>query len=209
MPRLSNDERNQAIGMLNKGTSATVVSRHLIWLYSKDYWAFTETIQYHRKHCRPSSKWQAMCDQCCRWLLYRLATPMEQASDCSSKPEESMVFIHRLSEIGLDKTFNLFVRTDHTSLKFSPKVIERQGGIGAAITCTSDGLIGVRFCFPMNVGLTLAMPTDAREFITVRGSVLQMHALFSGKFQRWFSLSLGWDNIQRYVNSMRRHITEW
>ena len=28
MPRLNNDERNQAIGMLNAGTSATVVSRH-------------------------------------------------------------------------------------------------------------------------------------------------------------------------------------
>ena len=28
MPRLKNDERNQAIGMLNAGISATVVSRH-------------------------------------------------------------------------------------------------------------------------------------------------------------------------------------
>ena len=28
MPRLNNDERNQAIGMLNAGMSATVVSRH-------------------------------------------------------------------------------------------------------------------------------------------------------------------------------------
>ena len=52
MPRLNNDERNQAIGMLNAGMSATVVSRHF-WLYSKDYRAFTETIPYHRKRCRP------------------------------------------------------------------------------------------------------------------------------------------------------------
>ena len=29
MPRLNNDDRKQAIGMLNSGTSATVVSRHL------------------------------------------------------------------------------------------------------------------------------------------------------------------------------------
>ena len=29
MPRLNNDERNQAIGMLNAGMSGTVVSRHL------------------------------------------------------------------------------------------------------------------------------------------------------------------------------------
>ena len=28
MPKLNNDQRNQAIGMLNAGTSATVVSRH-------------------------------------------------------------------------------------------------------------------------------------------------------------------------------------
>ena len=28
MPRLNNDEQNQAIGMLNAGMSATVVSRH-------------------------------------------------------------------------------------------------------------------------------------------------------------------------------------
>ena len=28
MPRLNKDERNQAIGILNAGTSATVVSRH-------------------------------------------------------------------------------------------------------------------------------------------------------------------------------------
>ena len=28
MPRLNNDERNQAIGMLNAGMSETVVSRH-------------------------------------------------------------------------------------------------------------------------------------------------------------------------------------
>ena len=29
MPRLNNDERNQAIGMLNAGMSATVVSQHI------------------------------------------------------------------------------------------------------------------------------------------------------------------------------------
>ena len=29
MPRLTNDERSQAIGVLNAGSSATVVSRHL------------------------------------------------------------------------------------------------------------------------------------------------------------------------------------
>ena len=42
-----------------------------------------------------------------------------------------MVYIYRLSEIGWDKTFNRFAHTDHTSVKFSPDVIEQQGGIGA------------------------------------------------------------------------------
>ena len=88
--------------------------------------------------------------------------------------------IHRLSEMASDKTLNLFVRTDRNSVKFSPDVIEQQGGIGAAITCTSDLPIGIWFCFPMNVSLTLAMPTDAREFMAVRESVLPLRASFSG-----------------------------
>ena len=82
-------------------------------------------------------------------------------------PEDSMVFIHRQSEIGWDKKLNLFVRTDRTSVKFSPDVIERQGGIGATVTCTSDALIGIWFCFLMSVGLTFAMLKDVREFIAV------------------------------------------
>ena len=90
-----------------------------------------------------------------------------------------MVFIHRLSEIGRDKMFNLFVGTDHTSVKFWLNVVERQGGIGAAITCTSDMLIGIWFCFPMNVGFTLAMPTDVRELINVVDSALLMRASLS------------------------------
>ena len=32
MPRLNNDERKQAIGLLNAGMSATVESRHLVVL---------------------------------------------------------------------------------------------------------------------------------------------------------------------------------
>ena len=47
MPRLNNDERNQTIGMLNAGMSATVVSRHF-GCTRKDYRAFTETIPCHR-----------------------------------------------------------------------------------------------------------------------------------------------------------------
>ena len=35
------------------------------------------------------------------------------------------------------------VCTDRTSLKFSTDIIERQGGIGAAVTCSSDVVIGI------------------------------------------------------------------
>ena len=76
--------------------------------------AITETIPSHRKRCRP---------------LQQL--------------EDSMVFIHRLSEIGCDKPFNLLACTDRTSVEFSAHFIERQGEIGAAVTCTSDVLIGI------------------------------------------------------------------
>ena len=63
------------------------------------------------------------------------------------QPEGSMVFIHRLSKISRDKTFNLFMGTDHTSVKFPPNVIKQQGRIGATITCTSDVLFGFDFVF--------------------------------------------------------------
>ena len=60
------------------------------------------------------------------------------------------------------------MRTDCTSVKFSRDFIEQQGGIVAVIPCTSDVLTGIWFCFLMNVGLTLAMLKDVREFIAVR-----------------------------------------
>ena len=43
--------------------------------------------------------------------------------------------------------FNLFVHSDGTSVKFSPDIIKRQGGICAAVTCTSNVLIGIWFLF--------------------------------------------------------------
>ena len=71
------------------------------------------------------------------------------------------------------------MHTDRSSVKFSPDITKQQGGIGAAITCISDVLIGIWFCFLMNVGLTLAMPTDAREFIAVGEIVLLICASLS------------------------------
>ena len=55
------------------------------------------------------------------------------------QPEDSMVFIHRLSEISWDKTFNIFVRTDRTSVKFSPTSSNGKEGLvppsPALLTC--------------------------------------------------------------------------
>ena len=60
------------------------------------------------------------------------------------------------------------------------------------VTCTSDVLIGIWFCFPMNIGLTLAMPTDAREFIAVVESVLPMPMChWAGPFRRWLKSQSG------------------
>ena len=70
----------------------------------------------------------------------------------------TLVVLGRLSVS--QETFN------RTSVKFSLDFVKQQGGIGAAITCTSDVLIGILLYLPMNVGLTLAIPTDAKEFIT-------------------------------------------
>ena len=63
----------------------------------------------------------------------------------------------------------------------------------------------------MNVGLTLAMLTDAREFIAVGESGLPMRASLSGTVSGCFSLGLGWDNIQRrrstaYIAQNGRHM---
>ena len=175
MPRLNNDERNQAIGMLNAGMSATVVSRH--------FGCTRKTIERLQRRFpatgnvadRPRSSRPRVTNAADNpyIVLQHLRNRHLTAATTGRR-----YGIH--PEIRWDKTFNLLVRTNRTSVKFSPKVIERQGGIGAAVTCTSDVLIGIWFCFPMNVGLTLAMPTDVREFIAVVESVLPMCASLSG-----------------------------
>ena len=97
----------------------------------------------------------------------------------------TLVVLEKLSSIYRDnsvsqETFNQFVCTYRTPVKFSLDFVEQQGGIGAAVTCTSDVLIGILLCLPMNVGLTLAISTDAKEFNTVRESVWPiLHASLS------------------------------
>ena len=73
MQRLSNDELNQAIGMLYAGMSATIVSRH--------FGCTQKTIEHLRRRFHVTGN---VLGHCCWWWLYHLATPIWQTSDCSS-----------------------------------------------------------------------------------------------------------------------------
>ena len=183
MPRLNSDEWNQAVGMLNAGMSATVVSRH--------FGCTGKTIECYRDDFVSQETLSTILKMVGHvWPLL----PMIAILSCSTyvtgiwlqqQPEDCVVFIHRLSEIVWDKMFNLFIHTNLTSVKFSPNVTEQQGRIGAAVTCTFDTLIGIWFCFLMNVGLTLAMLTDAREFFAIRENVLLMHKWLCSSLTSW------------------------
>ena len=165
--------------MQNASMSATLVSRNLGCItieYLRRWFHVTGNVADHPWSGRPFVI-TAANDRCI--FLQHLSN---KSIWLQQQPEDSMVFIRRLPEIGWDKTFNLFVCTDNTLVRFSPDVIELPGRIGAAVTSTSDVLIGIWFCFPMNVGLTLAIPMDLREFIAVGESLLPMRA----------SLSLPW-----------------
>ena len=113
MPRLN-------IGMLNAGMSATIVSRH--FGYSKECRAFMETIPCHRKRCRPRPRVITAADDrniVLQHLRNRRLTVAVTGRQYGIHPRTVR---NRLRQ----KMLNLFVRTD---------VIERQGGIGAAVTC--------------------------------------------------------------------------
>ena len=75
MPRLNNDEQNQAFGMLNAGMSATVVSRHFgctlktIECLQRRFHV-TGNVADSLRSGRP--RVTTVADD----LLYRLATPM-------------------------------------------------------------------------------------------------------------------------------------
>ena len=114
MPRLNNDKRNQAIGMLNAGMSATVVSRH--------FGCTRKTIERLRRRFRVtgnladrprSGRPHATTATDDRYIVLQHLRRNRRLT-AAATGRHYMVFIHRLSEIGLDKTFNLFMRTDRT-----------------------------------------------------------------------------------------------
>ena len=179
MPRLNNDERNQAVGMLNAGMLATVVSRH--------FGCTWKTIEHFTDNSMPQEMLPTILEVVDHmWPLL----PMISISSCSTyvtgiwlqqQPEDSIIYIDRLSKISWDKMFNLFMHTDRTSVKFSPTWSNSKAGLmqpsPALLTCWLG--FDLFLCFAINVGLTLAMPTDAREFIAVWESILPMRASLS------------------------------
>ena len=109
IPRLNNDERNQAVGMLNAGMSATVVSRHFA--------CTRKTIEHLQRRFR---------------VTWNVADGPRSGRPCvTTAADDRYIVLQHLR-------------------------------------------------FLMNVGLTLAMPTDVREFIAVGESLLSMRASLSG-----------------------------
>lgn len=112
---------------------------------------------------------------------------------------DSMVFIHRLSVIGWDKTFNRFVRTDRISIKFSPNIIRQQGMTGAAIICISGVLTGEN---NPDLNPTEHVWDELRHHVQTNHAINTVNNLAA-------AIQVEWDNLpapytQRYVNSMHR-----
>ena len=155
---------NEAIGMLNAGKSATVVLRHLGYTRKTIVRLQRRFSVIGKVTDRPRSGRQPV-------------TPFadDRCMSCSTYITGRQYGILPLTVRNrLRQNVQLFVRTDRTSVEFSPEVIEQEGRVGAAVTCTSDVLVWIWVC------LTLAIPTDAREFIAVGESVLPMRASLSG-----------------------------
>ena len=93
MHRQNNDERNQAIGMLNAGMSATVVLRH--------FGCTRKTIDHLRRRFRVTGNVvdRPRSGRPLRYACYVGACSTYVTSVwLQQQPEDSMVFIHRLSE---------------------------------------------------------------------------------------------------------------
>ena len=141
MARLNNDERNQANWTLNAGMSAAVVSRHFgctrktierLWRRFRVTGNVADIPQSGRPRVTTAA------DD--RYIVLQHLRNRRLIAPATGK----QYGIHpQAVRNRLNITFNLFVHTDRTSVKFSSDVIERQGGIGATVTCTSDMLIGI------------------------------------------------------------------
>ena len=133
MPRLNNDELNQAIGMLSAVMSATVVSRHF---------------------------------GCTRKIIERLRRRFRVTGNVANRPQSGRPRVTTAADdryIVLQHLRNRRLNAAATGRRqygIHPQIvinrlrqnvqpirafrgIERQGGIGAAVTCISNLLIGI------------------------------------------------------------------
>ena len=131
-------------GMLNAGMSGTVVSRHFGCTRktierSRRRFRVTGNIADRPRSGRPRVT-TAIDD---RYIVLQHLRNKRLTAAANGRHYGIHPDIHRQSEMGLDKTFDLFMRTDRTSVKFLPDLIELQGGINATVTCISDVLIEI------------------------------------------------------------------
>ena len=141
MPRLNNDERNQAIGMLNAGMSAIVVSRH--------FGCTRKTIERLQRRFRVTGN-----------VVDRSRSGRQRVTTAAD--DRYFVLQHlrnrRLTAAATGRQYGIYPQTvrnrlrqnvqpicayDCNSVEFSPNIIKQQGRIGAAVTCTFDVLIGI------------------------------------------------------------------
>ena len=139
MPRLNNDELNQAMRMLNAGMPATIVSQHFGCTRRtierlRRRFRLTENVTDRPRSDRPRVTTAA--DVRYIVLLHLRNRRLIAAATGRQYGIHPQTVRNRLRQ-------NLFVCTERTSVNFSPDVIERQGGIGASVTCTSEVLIGI------------------------------------------------------------------
>ena len=162
MPRLNNEERNQAIGKLNTVISATAVSRHFgctrknierLWRRFR----VAENVADRHRSGRPCVSITA--DDLIVLQHIRNKHVLQQ-------PGDNMVFIHTVC---WGRTVSLFVRTDHTLVIFSPDVKELQGWIVPPSPALPKCQLGFGFVF-----------RRTWESIAVGESVLPMGASLSG-----------------------------
>ena len=178
IPRLNNDERNQAVGMLNAGMSATVVSRHFA--------CTRKTIEHLQRRFRVTGN---------------VADGPRSGRPCvtTAADDRYIVLQHlrnrRPTSAATERQYGIHPQTVRNRLRqniqpvrayrsYSGQILTRRHRTARRDWCRRHLHFRCAdcdwFCFLMNVGLTLAMPTDVREFIAVGESLLSMRASLSG-----------------------------
>ena len=141
MPRLKNDEQNQAIGMLNTGTSATVVSRH--------FGCTQKTIKHLQRLFRVTGN---VADH-----------PQSRKPGVTTAANDHYIVLQhlrnmRLTAAATGRQYDIHPQTLRNRLTENVQPIcayrpylgqilirchRTQGGIDATVTCTSDVLIWI------------------------------------------------------------------